>query len=138
MQVFRLCVRNPASRWLQISHKLKKWQRRHRFLTLFCFFCQVYLLVQVSCQYHHWYFMIIIFFYKGLTRKPEIGNTAVLVLPNIWRLGQVRDTRFGTDVSNEMVINVAKCQSYSSCRFWVIKGNPIERVKLPPKMQEEK
>ena len=70
---------------------------------------------------------MIIFFYKGLTRKPEIENTAVLVLPNICRVGQVRDTKFGKDVPNEMVINVAKCQSYSSCRFWVIKGNPIER-----------
>ena len=25
-----------------------------------------------------------IFFYKGLTRNPEIGNTSVWVLPNIW------------------------------------------------------
>ena len=25
------------------------------FLTLFCFSCQVQLLVQVSCQYHHWF-----------------------------------------------------------------------------------
>ena len=37
-----------------------------------------------------------IFFYKGLTRNPEIGNTAVWVLPNIWRLGRVMDTKFGT------------------------------------------
>ena len=33
-----------------------------------------------------------IFFYKRLTRNPEIGNTPVWVLPNIWRLGGVRDT----------------------------------------------
>ena len=38
-----------------------------------------------------------IFFYKGLTRNPEIGNTPVWVLPSIRRLGQVRDTRFGTN-----------------------------------------
>ena len=41
-----------------------------------------------------------IFFYKGLTRNSEIGNTNVWVLPNIWRLGRVIDTKFGTNVSN--------------------------------------
>ena len=46
-----------------------------------------------------------------LTRNPEIGN--VCVLPNIWRLGQVTDTKFGTNVSNKMLLNTAKCQNYS-------------------------
>ena len=32
-------------------------------------------------------------------RNPEMGNTLVLVSPNISRLGQVRDTKFGTNVS---------------------------------------
>ena len=73
-----------------------------------------------------------IFFYKGLTRNPEIGNTPVWVLPNIWRLGQVMDTKFGTNVSNKMLLNAAKFQGYSSYRFWVIKGKPTgEGVKLP-------
>ena len=34
-----------------------------------------------------------------------------------------------------MLLNVAKCQSYSFCRFWVIKGKPTEegeRSKIPP------
>ena len=53
-----------------------------------------------------------IFVYKGLTRNPEIGNTPVRVLPNIWRLGRVRDTIFGTNVSNEMLQNATKCQGY--------------------------
>ena len=35
-----------------------------------------------------------IFFYKGLTRNPEIGNTPVWVLANIWRLGWVRIPNF--------------------------------------------
>ena len=43
-----------------------------------------------------------IFFYKGLTRILEIGNTPVWVLPNLWRLRQVRDTKFSMNVSNEM------------------------------------
>ena len=76
-----------------------------------------------------------IFFYKWLTRNPEIGNTPVWVLPNIWRLGRIRDTKFGTDVSNEMLLNAAKYQGYSFYRFWVIKGRPTWGVKLPPLTQ---
>ena len=40
-----------------------------------------------------------------MTRNPEIGNTPAWVLPHIWRLGQVRDTKFGRDVSNKMLLN---------------------------------
>ena len=47
------------------------------FLTFFCFSCQVQLLVQFSCQYRHWFQIMTIFLYKGLTRNPKIGNTPV-------------------------------------------------------------
>ena len=67
---------------------------------------------------------MIIFFYKGLTKNQEIGNTPVWVLPNIWRLGWVRDTKFGADVSNELLLNAAKCQGYSFYRFGLIKEKP--------------
>ena len=50
-----------------------------------------------------------IYFYKGLTENPEIGNILVWVLPNIWRLGRVRDTKFGMYVFNEILLNAAKC-----------------------------
>ena len=66
-----------------------------------------------------------IYFYKGLTRNPEIGNTPAWVFPNIWRLGQIMDTKFGTDVTNQMLENAAKYQSYSFNRFWVIKEKLI-------------
>ena len=56
-----------------------------------------------------------------LTKNPEIGNTPIWVLPNIWRLRRVSDTKFGSD---EMLPNAAKCQVYSFYRFWVIKGKP--------------
>ena len=65
-----------------------------------------------------------IFFHKGLTRNPEIGNTSVWVLPNIWRLGSVMHTKCGTNVSNRMLLNPAKCHGYSFYRFWVINGKP--------------
>ena len=57
--------------------------------------------------------IITIFYYEGLTRNPGIGNTPVWVLPNIWRLGWVRDTKAGKNVSNKMLLNAAKCQGYS-------------------------
>ena len=63
-----------------------------------------------------------IFFYKGLTRDPEIGNIHVWLF--IWRLGQVRNTKFDTNICNKMLQNAAKCQGYSFYRFWVIKGKP--------------
>ena len=64
--------------------------------------------------------------YKRLTRNLEIGNTSVCFLPNICRLGRVRDTKFVTNVSNEMLQNVAKCKGYSFPRFQVVKGNPAK------------
>ena len=60
-------------------------------------------------------------FCKGFTRNSEIRNTRFWFLPNIWGLGQARDTRLGTDVSNEMLLNSAKCQGYSFYRFLVVK-----------------
>ena len=75
---------------------------------------------------------MIIFFYKGLTRNLEIGNTAACVLPNISRLGQIWDTKFGTNISNNMLLNSAKCLSYSFYCFWVIKGKLTGGITLPP------
>ena len=42
-------------------------------------------------------------FIKRLNRNPEIGNTLVWILPNIWGLGQVEDTKFGTNASNKIL-----------------------------------
>ena len=61
---------------------------------------------------------------KGLTRNPEIGNTHIWVLPNIWRLAQIRDTKVSADGSSEMLLNAAKCKGYSFYHFCVIKGKP--------------
>ena len=67
-----------------------------------------------------------VFFYKGLNRNPDLENIPVWVVPNIWRMGQVRDAKFGTNISNEMLLNAVKCQGYSFYRFWLIKGKPTE------------
>ena len=76
--------------------------------------------------------IITIFFYNGLTRNMEIGNTPVWVLPNIWKLGQVMGTKFGTNVSNRMLLNAAKFQGYSFYRFLVIKRKPTGGLYYPP------
>ena len=61
-----------------------------------------------------------------MTRNWEIGNTPIWILANIWRLGQVRNNKFGTNVSNKILLNAAKCQGCSSFyHFWVIKNKGI-------------
>ena len=65
-------------------------------------------------------------FYKALTRNLEIGNAPVWGLSNIWRLARVRNTKFGTNVSNKILLNAAKCQDCSFYRFWIIKGKRTE------------
>ena len=57
------------------------------------------------------------FVYKGLTRNPEIENTLVGILPNIWRLEQVMDTRFCANTSYKLLLNAAKCLGYRFYRF---------------------
>ena len=49
-----------------------------------------------------------------IDQKSGIRNTLVWVFLNIWRLGWVRETYFDTNVSNEMLLNTAKCQGYFS------------------------
>ena len=59
--------------------------------------------------------VVTIYFYKGLTRNSEIGNTSVWVLPN------------------KILLNATKCQGYSFYRFWVIRGKPTgEEGKITP------
>ena len=49
---------------------------------------------------------------RDLTRNPEIENTPIWVLFNIWRLGQVRDTKLDINVFNEKWLNAAKWKVY--------------------------
>ena len=63
-------------------------------------------------------------FIMGLTRNLEIGNIPIWILSNIWRLGQVRDTKFDMNVSNEKLLSAANCQIYSFYCFLVNKGGP--------------
>ena len=53
-----------------------------------------------------------IFFYKGLTRILEIQPH--LSFTQIWRLGQVEDTTFRMNVSNDVLLNAERFQSYTA------------------------
>ena len=64
-----------------------------------------------------------ILFSKGLTRKPEIGNTPVRGLSNIWRLGRVKDTKVGTNVSNKMLLNAANTRATAFTVFDLLREN---------------
>ena len=80
--------------------------------------------------------IVTIFFLKRLNRSLEIGNTPVWVSSNIWRLEQFINTKFGTNVSNKMLLNATKLDGDRFYRFWVIKGKTTGRgVKLPPPTQ---
>ena len=60
----------------------------------YCF--KFHVIIMTSCE------VMKILIDKGLTRNPKIKNTLVCVSPNIWGLGQVRDTKFDTNVSNKV------------------------------------
>ena len=130
---YRLYIWKPGSELLQINHKLEKWQRRHNFQTwtIVKFFWRFFVsLVKFSCcsKFHTNTItcsgVMTIFFYKKLTGNPEIRNTPVRVLSNTWSLVRIRDTKFGTNVSNEILLNATKCQGDNFYHFWVIKGKP--------------
>ena len=57
-------------------------------------------------------------------------NTRVWVLPNIWSLGQVKNTKFGTNAFSKMLLNATKCQVYSFTVSELLRENH-QGVKLP-------
>ena len=74
--------------------------------------------------------VIKILVFKGLTRKPEIGNTFFCVLSNVWILEQVRYNNLGTNVLNEMLLNAAKFQVTAFIVSELLRENQQE-VKWP-------
>ena len=142
MKTYVLQAMCPESRFQNARNW--PWHHRQLFLSGFCFPWEVYLLVQVSYQYHHWWqydnWLMTIFLHKKLARNPEIENTSSWVLPNILRLEQFREIDFGTNVFNKMLLNVSACQGYIFYCFWIIKeklkaqkGGRGRGVKLPSK-----
>ena len=116
--------------------KLEKWKWHDAIVkffdvVLFCILVKFRYWLKFHVKYITGSGVMAILFYKKLTRNLETWITPVLVSPNIWRLEQVRDTKFGSNVSNEMLLNTGKCQGYSIYSFWVIKGKSTGWLKLP-------
>ena len=137
----RSCVWNPA---LDCCKLVISWKTdndvtisRHDIVIMFFWRCLVFL---VRFSYRSKFHVNIItgpgimpiFFYNELSRNLEVGTTPVWVLSNIWRLGQVRDTKSGTNIFNKMLLKAAKCQGYSFYRFWVIKVKPTGGLNYSP------
>ena len=127
---YSLCVGNPAFGLLKIGHKLEKINLpRHDVIVKFFWLCFVSLSkFSYWSRFHLNIFtssgVLIIYFYKGLNRNPEVEKTPVWVLFNIWRLRWVSDTKLDTDVPKKMLLQSAKFQGNSFSCFWVIKGKP--------------
>ena len=80
-----------------------------------------------------------IFFWRCLNfsyclkfRVSVITVLGVMTTPNIWRLEEVMNTKFGTNVFNKVLLNAQKCQGCSFYRFWVINGKQIGGGLPPP------
>ena len=81
-----------------------------------------------------WFWCYCVYF-SSLATGPSLTSISLLApylwqfsfikhRPEIWkselqRLRQVKDKKFVTNVSNEMLLNAAKCQGYSFYRFYV-------------------
>ena len=85
-------------------------------------FLAKFLSVQVLCQCHDWFWGYNNFCLSRIDRKFGNRKYPRLCFANIWRLGRVRDTKFSTNVFNKMLLDAAKCQSFSFYRLWFIKG----------------
>ena len=88
-------------RKLTMTSQFSDMASTSNFLTLFCLVTTPSFMSILSLILELWQ----IFFYKGLTRNPEIGNTTALVFPNIYRLERVMNTKLGTNAFNRMLLN---------------------------------
>ena len=120
----RLCVRNPASRLLQIGQTSEKWQWRWQFtvMTSTSNFFDVVLFLLSSLVLELWQFSFI-------RDWPEIWKSEIppSEFCPISGLGQDMDTKFDMNFSNRMLLNAAKFQGYSFYLFWVIKRKQTAR-----------
>ena len=49
-------------------------------------------------------------FIRGLARNLQIRSYLIWVLSNIWKLGPVRDIKFGVNVSNKKLLNAVNAR----------------------------
>ena len=115
-----------------MTSQFPTWRYRPIFLTLFCFSCQLKIWSNSHVNIITGSGNMTIF--KGLTRIPEIRNNPIWVLPNIWRMGQVMDTKFGMNVSNRIIecywmLQNARVTTLTI--FELLRENQLQGLKLP-------
>ena len=131
-------MRPESSFWMAINQKKDNdvticW---HDIIVNFFWSCQISLVkFSYSSKFHvnimTGCLVMTIFVYEGLTRNSEIGNSIVWVLPNIWRLGQVRIPNLAQkSLKSTECCKILGLQLFFY-RFWV-KRKPTGVVKLPP------
>lgn len=69
---------------------------------------------------------------RDLTRNMGTVNIPVWILSNTWRLSQVNDAKFDMNISNEKLLEAAKCHIHRSDHFWVNKWKPTGSSKNTP------
>ena len=100
---YRPCVWCPASRLLQIGHKSKNWQWHHSLPTrCHCqfFYVAIFLLLSlvIAPSFMSISLLVLeIWSFSFIRDWPEIriSEISIWVFSNIWRMGWVRDTKFG-------------------------------------------
>ena len=122
-----LCVWNPASRLLQIGHKLEKWQWRHNLPT--CHHRQSSLVTGPSVMSIS-SLVLELWQFSFIRHWPEIQKSDITLSGFCPISGDRRE--LGIPNLPQMLPNVAKCQGYSFNCFWLIKGKPTEGEKLHP------
>ena len=127
-----LCVWNPASRLLQIGHKSEKWQWHHNLLKNFWCCCVSLVMFSYWSKFHVSIItgsgVMTIYFIRDWPQvwKSEICLSKFCVISGGWSKLGIPNV---AQMSNEMLLNAAECQSYSLCCFWVVKGKPTGGIK---------
>ena len=124
--MYNLCIQNPVSH----SSKLAVNWKHDNYITIYwqdvivIFFdivllCWSSLVTGLVTKFHANIItgsgVMTVFFYNRLTRNPDIKMPSSEFCPISEDWGELgrRDTKFGTNVCNEMLLNAAKCKFIS-------------------------
>ena len=130
---------NPGSELLQIKYQLEEQQGRHNLPTRrhprhFLCFCVSFVKFSYWFNFHvntitsSWFMTIFVLGFGQKSRNRKYPLSEFFSINICWRLGRIRDAKFGMNVSSEKLLNLAKCQVYSLQDFWIIKGKPTGEV----------
>ena len=96
----------------------------HRFFDVFFLFLLSSLVVQISCQYHHWFWSYDNFFIRDWPeiQKFEIPLPGFCPIPGDWREVEIPSLARMSLIKFYWILQNARVTAFY--RFWVIKGKP--------------